>query len=47
MKGMDSIDVENGKIKISFDASQIPNETLVKITKDSIVRLGYKLPDEE
>jgi hypothetical protein len=44
---MDSIDVENGKIKISFDASHIANETLVKITKDSIVRLGYKLPDEE
>jgi copper chaperone CopZ len=47
MDGVDSIDVENGKIEISFDASKITNDTMAGISKDSIERLGYKLPDEE
>jgi copper chaperone CopZ len=47
MEGVDSIDVENGKIQISFDASKITQDTLVKVSKDSIEKLGYKLLDEE
>lgn len=47
MEGVDSIDVENGKIQISFDASKIAQDTLVSVSKDSIEKLGYKLLDEE
>ena len=47
MEGVGSIDVENGKIEISFDASKIARDTLVRISKDSVEKLGYKLPDEE
>jgi copper chaperone CopZ len=47
MEGVDSIDVENGKIEISFDASKIAKDTLVKISKDSVEKLGYELLDVE
>jgi copper chaperone CopZ len=47
IEGVESIDAENGKIEISFDASKITKETVAKISKDSIERLGYKLLDEE
>ena len=47
MEGVDSIDVENGKIEISFDASKITPDTLLRISRDSVEKLGYKLPDEE
>lgn len=47
MKGVDSIDAEKGKIEISFDASKITKEALVRISRDSIEKLGYKLPGEE
>ncbi|NJD55851.1 MAG: heavy-metal-associated domain-containing protein [Nitrospirae bacterium] len=45
MDGVESIDVENGLIAISFDDAKIPEETLSRITKDSIEKLGYKLTD--
>jgi copper chaperone CopZ len=47
MEGVDAIEVENGQIEISFDASMITKDTLVKISKDSVERLGYKMLDEE
>ncbi len=47
MKGVDAIDVQNGQIEISFDASKIEKDTLVKISRDSVDLLGYKLLDEE
>jgi len=47
MEGVGSIDVENGKIEISFDASKIARDTLVRISKDSVEKLGYKILDEE
>jgi len=43
MDGVDSIDVERGKIAISFDDSKIDQEKLKKITIESIERLGYKI----
>lgn len=43
MDGVDSIEVENGMITISFDDAKIPEEKLVRITKDNIGKLGYKL----
>ncbi len=42
MEGVDSIDVESGKIAISFDNSKISEEKLKKLTMESIERLGYK-----
>jgi copper chaperone CopZ len=43
MEGVESIDVEEGKIAIAFDDSVITKESLSQITKDSIEKLGYKL----
>ena len=43
MEGVESIDVEEGKIAIAFDDSKITKEALLKITGDSIEKLGYKL----
>ena len=45
MYGVDSIDVENGRISISFDDTQITVEMLTRLTRDSIDKLGYKLTD--
>jgi len=45
MYGVESIDVENGRIAISFDDTQITVEMLTRLTKDSIDKLGYKLTD--
>ncbi len=45
MEGVDSIDVENGKIVITFDGSKIMEEDILKISKESIEKLGYKVTD--
>jgi copper chaperone CopZ len=43
MDGVESIDVEQGKIAIRFDEAAIDEEKLTKIAKDSIERLGYRV----
>ena len=43
MDGIDSIDVERGNIMISFDASKMSEEDILKITRESIEKLGYKI----
>ncbi len=45
MKGVDSIDVEKGKIVISFDDSKVMEEDIVKISRESIEKLGYKMEE--
>ncbi len=45
MKGVNSIDVENGKIVINFDDSKIMEEDIVKISRESIEKLGYKMDE--
>lgn len=45
MAGVDSIDVENGKIVITFDDSRITKEDILKISRESIEKLGYKITD--
>jgi copper chaperone CopZ len=45
MDGVESIDVEQGKIAVKFNEIEIDEEKLSKITKDSIERLGYKLEE--
>lgn len=46
MEGVESIAFQNGTIEIGYDSTRINEETLRKIVKDSIEKLGYKLLDE-
>lgn len=45
MEGVESIDVEEKKIAIVFDDAKIPDEELLRITTDSLEKLGYKLTE--
>jgi copper chaperone CopZ len=44
--GVESVDVENGRIMISFNASRITEDRVRTIAQDSVEKLGYKLNDE-
>lgn len=43
MDGVESIDVEEGKIAIVFDGAKITAEKLFLISRDNLERLGYRL----
>ena len=43
--GVESIDAEQGKIAIKFNETEIDEDKLSKITRDSIEKLGYKLEE--
>jgi copper chaperone CopZ len=43
--GVDSIDVQNGKVAVKFDETEMDEGNLLKIAKDSIERLGYRLDE--
>ncbi|HXX80637.1 MAG TPA: heavy-metal-associated domain-containing protein [Thermodesulfovibrionales bacterium] len=43
MDGVNSLDVEKGKIVIHFDDGRIAEEDILKITRESIEKLGYKM----
>jgi len=45
MDGVTSIDAENGRIVIDFDDSRITEEDVLKISRESIEKLGYRLLD--
>jgi copper chaperone CopZ len=45
LDGVDSIDVEQGKIAVSFDENEMDQEKLSKIAKDSIRKLGYDVEE--
>ncbi len=45
MDGVDSIDVENGKIVINFDDSKVTGKDILKISRESIEKLGYKMDE--
>ncbi len=45
MKGVESIDVGDGGIEISFDETKVTEEDLRKISRDSVEKLGYKVFD--
>lgn len=47
MDGVEAIEVESGKIVIDFNVEKISEKDIMKISKDSIEKLGYKLLDEE
>lgn len=46
MQGVESIITESGRIEIKFNDSLIKEEELLKLTKDSIEKLGYKTDGE-
>lgn len=45
LDGVESIDVEEGRIAVSFDENAIDQERLTEITKDSIRKLGYDVEE--
>lgn len=45
MDGVNSIDTEDGKIVIDFDDSKVTEQYLLKISRDNIEKLGYRLED--
>jgi len=45
MDGVSSIDVEKGKIVINFDDGRLAEEDILKISRESIEKLGYKITD--
>jgi len=47
MDGVESIEVGDGSIEIDFDSSRISEETVRKLSQDSVEKLGYKLRDEK
>jgi copper chaperone CopZ len=46
MDGVDSVDVESGRIAVTFNEARIEEETLSKFTRESIEKLGYKIEAE-
>jgi hypothetical protein len=47
MKGIGSIIAENGKVAIDFDDSKINEESLLKLTRETVERLGYRIVEKE
>lgn len=45
MKGVNSVDVEDGRIVIDFDEQTFAEEDLRKLTLESIEKLGYKISE--
>ena len=45
LDGVESIDVENKMIAVSFNPAKMPEERLDRIAKDSLEKLGHKLID--
>ena len=45
MDGVSSIDTENDEIVIDFDDSKIMEEDILKISRESVEKLGYKVLD--
>jgi copper chaperone CopZ len=45
MDGVNSIDTETGRIVITFDDSKLTEKDIVKISRESIEKLGYRLDE--
>jgi copper chaperone CopZ len=43
MEGVESVDVEKKEIAVIFDDAKMPDEELIRITTDSLDKLGHKL----
>ncbi|MGE5301266.1 MAG: heavy-metal-associated domain-containing protein [Acidobacteriota bacterium] len=47
MRGVDSITAEDGKVAITFDESEVREDALLKLTRETVEKLGYKMAEEE
>ena len=45
LDGVESIDVEQGKIAVRFDEAVVDEDRISTITKDSIEKLGYRIDE--
>jgi copper chaperone CopZ len=45
MDGVESIDVEEKSIAIVFNDAKLPDEELIRITNDSLDKLGHRLTE--
>ncbi len=45
MKGIESINVEDRKIAVVFDSAKMADDELIRITEDSLEKLGHKLTE--
>ena len=45
MDGVKSIDTENGEIVIDFDDSKLSEQHILKISRETIEKLGYRIND--
>lgn len=45
LEGVNSIDVDQGRIVVSYDEREIDQDKLSRITKDSIRKLGYDVEE--
>lgn len=45
MDGVNSVDMEDGKIVITIDDSKILEADILKISRESVEKLGYKILD--
>ncbi len=45
MDGVQSIDAEQGRLVITYDDTQINDELLTTVTRDSVEKLGYRLEE--
>jgi copper chaperone CopZ len=44
-RGVESLLAEQGRIKITYDDSQVSEKEILKIARDSIAEMGYTLID--
>jgi copper chaperone CopZ len=45
MDGVEDVSVEDGKITISFDGEKISEGDVLKLSKDSVEKLGYGIEE--
>jgi copper chaperone CopZ len=45
MVGVESIDVEHGRVAVKFDEKIVDEDRITSITKDSIEKLGYRIDE--
>lgn len=45
IKGVESVDVGNGSISVQVDETKAEEDTIRKIVRDSIERLGFKIEE--
>jgi copper chaperone CopZ len=43
MKGVGSVEVEEGKVAIDFDPSVISEKDVIRLARDSVEKLGYRI----